>query len=81
MGPATLLSAGSVTSRLRDGSIVAEVEGIAGFGVIFESHNELRAVYVGADFGGRGVGSALLCENLRDWRKREAAESSAWTLL
>jgi putative acetyltransferase len=44
-------------------TVVADVGGrIAGFGVIIESANELRAVYVAAEFGSRGVGSALLRE-------------------
>jgi GNAT superfamily N-acetyltransferase len=44
-------------------TLVAEVAGrIAGFGAIVESNDELRAVYVAAEFGGRGVGSALLRE-------------------
>ena len=42
-------------------TLVAEIDGrIAGFGSIVESKNELRAVYVAADFSRRGVGSALL---------------------
>src|SRR5579859_5863795 len=44
-------------------TLVAEVDGeIAGFGAIVESENELRAVYVAAEFGRCGVGSALLSE-------------------
>ena len=44
-------------------TLVAEVDGrIAGFGVIIESNNELRAVYVAAEFGKQGVGSVLLRE-------------------
>jgi putative acetyltransferase len=44
-------------------TVVTEVDGrIAGFGVIIESDNELRAVYVSAEFGNQGVGSALLRE-------------------
>jgi putative acetyltransferase len=44
-------------------TVVAEVDGeIAGFGVIVGSNNELRAVYVAAKFGRRGVGSAVLGE-------------------
>jgi GNAT superfamily N-acetyltransferase len=44
-------------------TLVAEVDGrIAGFGVIIESINELRAVYVAAEFGKQGVGSVLLRE-------------------
>jgi ribosomal protein S18 acetylase RimI-like enzyme len=42
-------------------TLVAEVDGkIAGFGAIVETISELRAVYVAAQFGNRGVGSALL---------------------
>jgi N-acetylglutamate synthase-like GNAT family acetyltransferase len=42
-------------------TLVAEVDGkIAGFGAIVESISELRAVYVSAEFGNRGVGTALL---------------------
>lgn len=42
-------------------TLVAEVDGkIAGFGAIVEAMSELRAVYVSAQFGNRGVGSALL---------------------
>jgi putative acetyltransferase len=42
-------------------TLVAEVDGaIAGFGAIVETENELRAVYVSARFGNRGIGSALL---------------------
>jgi putative acetyltransferase len=44
-------------------TVVADFDGrIAGFGVIIELTNELRAVYVAAAFGRRGVGSALLRE-------------------
>ena len=44
-------------------TVVAETDGrIAGFGVIVESNNELRAVYVAAEYGNQGVGSALLRE-------------------
>jgi putative acetyltransferase len=44
-------------------TVVADVDGrIAGFGVIIESANELRAVYVAAEFGSQGIGSALLRE-------------------
>ena len=46
---------------LQETTLVAEIDGfIAGFGVIIESNNELRAVYVAHRFGKRGVGSALL---------------------
>jgi putative acetyltransferase len=48
---------------LRETTLVAEVDGvIAGFGVIIEAGNELRAVYVAHRFSGQGVGSALLRE-------------------
>jgi putative acetyltransferase len=44
-------------------TVVAEVnKRIAGFGVLMESNGELRAVYVAAEFGNQGVGSALLRE-------------------
>ena len=44
-------------------TVVAEVNGrIAGFGSIVESKDELRAVYISAEFGGIGVGAALLSE-------------------
>jgi putative acetyltransferase len=44
-------------------TVVAEVDGrIAGFGAIVEGNSELRAVYVAAGFGRRGVGSAVLRE-------------------
>jgi putative acetyltransferase len=44
-------------------TIVAEIAGvITGFAAIVESENELRAVYVAAEFGRRGIGSALLTE-------------------
>jgi putative acetyltransferase len=44
-------------------TVVADVDGrIAGFGIIIESANELRAVYVAAEFGSQGIGSALLRE-------------------
>jgi putative acetyltransferase len=44
-------------------TVVAEMDGrIAGFGAIVGANNELRAVYVAAAFGRRGVGSALLQE-------------------
>jgi putative acetyltransferase len=44
-------------------TVVAEAGGkIAGFGVVIEFNNELRAVYVAAEFGRQGVGSALLRE-------------------
>lgn len=46
---------------LQETTLVAEIDGIiAGFGVVIESNNELRAVYVAHQFGKRGVGSALL---------------------
>jgi acetyltransferase (GNAT) family protein len=42
-------------------TLVAEVDGeIAGFGAIVESENELRAVYVAAEFGRCGIGSAQI---------------------
>lgn len=44
-------------------TLVAIVDGkVAGFAALVEAKSELRAVYVHADFGGRGVGSALLRE-------------------
>jgi putative acetyltransferase len=44
-------------------TVVAEINGeFAGFGSIVEIDNELRAIYVGAKFGGRGVGTAILNE-------------------
>jgi putative acetyltransferase len=44
-------------------TVVAEMDGkIVGFGTIVESNNELRALYVSANFGRQGVGSALLRE-------------------
>jgi putative acetyltransferase len=44
-------------------TVVAEADGrIAGFGVVVEPNNELRAVYVSAEFGRQGVGSAILRE-------------------
>jgi putative acetyltransferase len=44
-------------------TVVADVDGrIAGFGSIVAANGELRAVYVAAGFGRRGVGSALLRE-------------------
>jgi len=56
-------------------TVVAEVKGrVAGFGVIVESHNELRAVYVAAEFGNRGVGSALLQELERMAREKGCGE-------
>jgi putative acetyltransferase len=46
---------------LQETTLVAEIDGrIAGFGVIIESSNELRAVYVAHEFGKQGVGSVLL---------------------
>lgn len=48
---------------INETTVVADLEGrIAGFGVIIESNNELRAVYVAAELAGRGVGSAILQE-------------------
>jgi putative acetyltransferase len=42
-------------------TVVADVDGrIAGFGVIIESNNELRAVYVSAEFANQGIGSSIL---------------------
>jgi putative acetyltransferase len=56
-------------------TVVADVDGrIAGFGVIIESANELRAVYVAAEFGRRGVGSALLRELERSAKQSGCAE-------
>ena len=56
-------------------SIVAEVDGeVAGFGAIVESVNELRAVYVAAKFGHRGIGSALLIELERVAKERGCIE-------
>jgi putative acetyltransferase len=56
-------------------TIVAEVDDrIAGFGVIIESVNELRAVYVAAEFGNRGVGSAILQELERLAKQRGCRE-------
>jgi GNAT superfamily N-acetyltransferase len=44
-------------------TVVADVDGrIAGFGAIVGANNELRAMYVAAAFGRRGVGSELLRE-------------------
>jgi len=44
-------------------TVVAEQDGeIAGFGVIVGANSELRAVYVAAAYGRRGVGSAVLRE-------------------
>lgn len=41
--------------------LAAEIEGvICGFGVVVPANEELRALYVHPDFGGRGVGSAIL---------------------
>lgn len=56
-------------------TIVAEVDGkIAGFGVIVESANELRAVYVAAKYGHCGIGSALLTELERVAEERGCTE-------
>ena len=45
----------------KETTLVAEVDGrIAGFGAIVESENELRAVYVSAQFARQGIGAALL---------------------
>jgi demethylmenaquinone methyltransferase/2-methoxy-6-polyprenyl-1,4-benzoquinol methylase len=40
--------------------VAQEASGVVGFGSIIPSSNELRSVYVQADHGRRGVGSALL---------------------
>jgi putative acetyltransferase len=56
-------------------TLVADVdERIAGFGAIVESNNELRAVYVCAEFGRQGVGSALLRELERIAKARGCRE-------
>jgi putative acetyltransferase len=56
-------------------TLVAEVDGeIAGFGAIVESENELRAVYVAAEFGRCGIGSALLSELERLAKARGCTE-------
>jgi putative acetyltransferase len=56
-------------------TVVAEVAGaIAGFGSIVESRQELRAVYVAAKFGGRGVGTAILLELERIARTKGCRE-------
>jgi putative acetyltransferase len=56
-------------------TVVAEVNTrIAGFGVIIESNSELRAVYVAAEFGNQGVGSALLRELERLAKDRGCGE-------
>jgi putative acetyltransferase len=56
-------------------TVVADLDGkIAGFGVIIESNNELRAVYVSAEFGNRGIGSALLQELERLAKERGCRE-------
>jgi GNAT superfamily N-acetyltransferase len=56
-------------------TVVAEVNTrIAGFGVIIESIGELRAVYVAAEFGNQGVGSALLHELERLAKERGCRE-------
>ncbi len=42
-------------------TLVAVIENqVVGFGAIVEASNELRAVYVHSEFGGMGVGAALL---------------------
>jgi putative acetyltransferase len=42
-------------------TIVAEIgDTVAGFGTIIPKHAELRALYVHADFGREGVGSAII---------------------
>ena len=56
-------------------TIVAEVDGeVAGFGAIVETVNELRAVYVAARFGRRGIGSTLLSELERTAKTRGCTE-------
>jgi putative acetyltransferase len=56
-------------------TVVVEADGkIAGFGAIVESNNELRAVYVSAEFGRRGIGSALLQELERIAKERGCRE-------
>ena len=56
-------------------TLVADVDGrVAGFGVIIETNNELRAVYVAAEYGNRGIGSALLREIERLARQRSCTE-------
>ena len=56
-------------------TVVADLDGkIAGFGVIIESNNELRAVYVSAEFGNQGIGSALLRELERLAKERGCRE-------
>jgi putative acetyltransferase len=56
-------------------TLVADVdERIVGFGAIVESNNELRAVYVCAEFGGQGVGSAVLRELERIAKARGCRE-------
>lgn len=56
-------------------TVVADLNGkIAGFGVIIESNNELRAVYVSAEFGDGGIGSALLRELERLAKERGCRE-------
>jgi putative acetyltransferase len=60
---------------LQETTVVAEIDGhIAGFGVIIESNNELRAVYVAHKYGKQGVGSALLQELERLARERGCKE-------
>ena len=56
-------------------TLVADISGrVAGFGVIIESNNELRAVYVTAKYGKQGIGSALLRELERLAKQRDCTE-------
>lgn len=56
-------------------TLVAEVDGvIAGFGVIIEANNELRALYVADRFGKQGVGTTLLRELERLAKQRGCTE-------
>jgi putative acetyltransferase len=56
-------------------TVVADVNGrIAGFGSIVESNNELRAVYVSAEFGRQAIGSAILRELERLAKERGCSE-------
>ena len=58
-------------------TVVAEVEGeISGFGAIVETLNQLRAVYVSAEFAGLGVGSKILARLEQMAIKRGCAELS-----
>jgi putative acetyltransferase len=60
---------------LHETTLVAEVDGvIAGFGVIIESNDELRAVYVARRFAKQGIGSALLQELEKLARERGCKE-------